>query len=299
MKRIIKWTGLFFAGLIGLLVIVLVVANVLTFSRTNRQYSVNTPAITIPDDETFLARGEHLVEIVSHCSGCHGPDLGGSAFFDVPSIGTIPASNLTSGQGGIGAHYTDEDWIRALVHGVGPDGRMLLVMPSQYFRHYSDEDLGAVIAYLKQMTPVNREFPTKQLALMGRTVFGLGFFGSMPAELIDHASPRPPAPQPGISSEYGEYLINVAVCKDCHGENLAGNQPAPDSPWGSNLTPGGNLAHWSEEEFFTAIRTGKTPEGRTLISFMPWEEYRHMTDEEIRAIWLYLQSLPALEDNRR
>jgi mono/diheme cytochrome c family protein len=299
MKKIMRWTSLIFGGLIGLLVIVLVAANVLSYSRTNRLYSITSPAIIIPNDEAALARGEHLVEVVSHCAGCHGPDLGGYAFFDDPSLGTIPGSNLTSGKGGVGTYYTDEDWIRALLHGIAPDGRMLMIMPSQYFRHYSDEDLGAVIAYLKQIPPVDREFPTKRLALMGSTFFGLGFFGSMPAEIIDHISPRPPAPLPGVTSAYGEYLVNIAVCKDCHGENLAGSRPGPDAPWGSNLTPGGALANWSEDDFFNVMRTGMTPAGRALIPFMPWQEYGKMTDEELQAIWMYLESLPAAADNPR
>jgi mono/diheme cytochrome c family protein len=299
MKKLLKWTGILIGGLIGLVVLVIGTANVIAMSRLNRQYTVNTPAIVIPTDETAAARGQHLVEVISQCSGCHGPDLGGTDFFDGPAVGYISAPNLTSGDGGIGAYYSDEDWTRALVHGVAPDGRMLLIMPSQFFRHYSDDDLGAVIAYLKSLPPVDRQLPSKKLSLLGNTFFGLNFFGHMPAELIDHTAPRSTAPMPGVSVEYGEYLVNIAVCKDCHGDNLAGGSPGPDSPWADNLTPGGNLAAWSEDDFITAIRTGITPAGRSLIPYMPWQEYSHMTDEELQSIWLYLQSLPALEENKR
>jgi mono/diheme cytochrome c family protein len=298
-RGVLKWVGIVFGGLIGLLALALVAANVLAITRLNRQYNV-TPAIAqLPTDEAALARGEYLVEAVSHCSGCHEPDLGGKVFLDDPMIGQFFASNLTSGAGGIGAHFSDEDWARALLHGVAPDGRMLLVMPSQYFNHYSDYDLHAVIAYLKSVPPVDRQFPEKKLSFMGNTVFGMGLFGQMPAEIIDHRSARPSAPQPGVSAEYGEYLVNIAVCKDCHDSNLAGGRPEPDAPWASNLTPGGPLAGWSEAEFVEAIRTGITPAGHRMNPFMPWEGYRNMTDEDLRAIWVFLQSLPELAENPR
>jgi len=61
-----------------------------------------------------------------------------------------------------------------------------------------------------------------------------------------------------------------------------------------NLTPGGELASWSEVDFFTAIRTGVTPSGHKLSEEMPWQNFGQMTDDELKAVWLYLQSLPAL-----
>jgi mono/diheme cytochrome c family protein len=201
MKKIFKWFAIVVGSLVGLFVLVIVTTNVMANTRMNRLYDVNTPVVPIPDDEAALERGKHLVEVVSQCSGCHGPDLGGELFMDDPMVGVIPAPNLTSGQGGVGAYYTDVDWTRALVHGVAPDGRMLLVMPSQHFRHYSDEDLGAVIAYLKHASPVARSIESRRLALVGNTMFGLGLFGTMPAEIIDHLSARPQAPQPGESAE--------------------------------------------------------------------------------------------------
>ena len=62
-----------------------------------------------------------------------------------------------------------------------------------------------------------------------------------------------------------------------------------------NLTPGGELAAWSEQGFFTTMRTGMTPEGRILNDDMPWKYFGQMSDDELRAVWMYLQSLPALE----
>ena len=297
MKRILKWIGIILGALLVILVVAVTATQVMAQSRLNKTYDAPVQVIPIPTDEASLARGEHLVTAVSHCDGCHGADLGGIPFIDDPSIGLIYSPNLTSGQGGVGATYTDEDWVRALTQGVAPDGRMLLVMPAQHFRHYSDADLGAIIAYIKSAPPVDREKPESSLSFLGRTIFAVGGFGQMPAEIIDHSAPRPAAPAEGVTAEYGEFLVTVGVCRDCHMPNLAGGQPSPSDPWAPNLTPGGELAGWSQADFINTLRTGVSPSGHELNPMMPWEAYRNMTDAELQAIWLYLQSLPAQPSN--
>ena len=119
-------------------------------------------------------------------------------------------------------------------------------------------------------------------------------FPPLAVDQIAHTSPRPVAPEPGVTAAYGQYLARL--CTECHGADLNG---APFGPPGEeiptpNLTPGGELATWSEEDFFTTLRTGMTPEGDQLDMEMPWMYFGQMSDEELKALWLYLQSLPAL-----
>jgi mono/diheme cytochrome c family protein len=123
-----------------------------------------------------------------------------------------------------------------------------------------------------------------------------GMLGKLPAEAVSHNT-TVSAPERGVNAEYGEYLVNTNDCRVCHGENLNGG-PFPDptikkiSP---NLTPGGELGFWSEEEFMNTIRTGKTPGGHELNpELMPWKDYGKLYDDELKAIWQYLQSLPKL-----
>jgi hypothetical protein len=115
------------------------------------------------------------------------------------------------------------------------------------------------------------------------------------AQVIDHDAPRPTAPAPGVTSEYGRYLAEV--CTLCHGENFAGGtEPGA----GLNLTPGGDLGDWSEADFIQTIRSGVNPNGKQLNpELMPWKRIREMSDEELRAIWLFLQSLPPVETPAR
>ncbi|RME84457.1 MAG: cytochrome C, partial [Caldilineae bacterium] len=61
------------------------------------------------------------------------------------------------------------------------------------------------------------------------------------------------------------------------------------------LTPAGHLSEWSEADFIRAMRTGVEPGGERLSQVMPFQSISAMTDEELKAVWLFLQSLPPVE----
>jgi mono/diheme cytochrome c family protein len=293
LKKILKWAGLIVGGLIVLVVIVGVILNIRAGRILNGPYELEVAAVEIPTDEAALARGQHLAQAVSGCTDCHGPNLGGDTFMDEAPFGLIVAPNLTSGQGGIGGSNSDSDWVRAIRHGIGHDGRGLAFMPSQYYYHYDDEDLGAIIAYVKSVPPVDHQLPARSLTFPG--TFILSMLIGVPAANLDHTA-RPPAPEPGATAAYGEFLTIVAGCQECHGTNLAGRVEETGPPPGPNLTPGGELANWAQTDFITAIRNGVTPKGKVLDpELMPWPTFGNMTDEELEALWLYLESLPARE----
>jgi mono/diheme cytochrome c family protein len=297
--RILKWIGIVLGVLIGIIVIAVLVLNVVANRNLNGPHEVAVETVEIPTDEAAIARGQYLATTVSLCSGCHGENLGGEVLIDEAPIGYIAAPNLTAGQGGIGATYTDVDWVRALRHGVGSDGRAMGVMPSQWFHSYGDEDLGALIAYLKSVPPVDNELGPRRIDFPGTILFGVLGFSTLPYSLIDHTD-QPTAQPAGATAEYGDYMTRIGVCRECHGAQLAGNTDPNGPPLGPNLTPGGDLATWSQDDFMLAIRNGLTPDGQTLDpEAMPWPAFANMSDEELEAIWLYLQTLPArkLGDN--
>ena len=140
----------------------------------NESYSAAQVAVDLPPpDSTSLARGRHLA-ITQGCTDCHGPDLAGTPMMDAMPVAFIPSSNLTAA--GVGASYSDADWIRAIRHGVGPDGKSLWLMPSAAYTHLSPEDLSALIAFLKTAEPVDRVFPPKQFGPIGRMLVANGSF---------------------------------------------------------------------------------------------------------------------------
>jgi len=293
--KILKWIGIILGGLILLIALAAGGMIASSTSRFNKTYAIQAEPLTIPTDEASLAIGKHWAEI--HCRACHGEDLGGNTeFFDDPSLGYVDAPNLTSGKGGIGGTYTDADWVRAIRHGVKSDGTSVFIMPSNDFYYLSDADLAGIIAYMKAVPPVDREIREPNLKPFAKILYALGAFGNLLyAETIQHEV-RPPAPAVGVTIEYGEYLANAHGCKSCHGEALSGDQPTePGAPLAPNLTPGGELAVWTEVDFMNTLRTGVTPSGHELSASMPWQGLGKMTDDELKAVWMYLQSLPALE----
>lgn len=286
-KRILKWAGLVLGDL---LVLLLLLGGALYWKGGQdlaKTYTVETATLTIPTDSAALARGEHLTR-THGCRNCHGVNLEGKVFFDAPPA-LLAAPNLTAGKGGIGATYTDADWERSIRHGVRPNGSGMFIMPSEFFSNFSDADTGALIAYLKQAPPVDNELPARELRFLGHILLATGQFTMIP-DLVDRFKSEAAPPPPGPTAVYGRYLASTG-CIGCHGTDLHGMQPPdPASPLAPDLAPAGQ---WSLPEFMSTLRTGTTPAGKQLNNlFMPWEDTRNMTDMELEALHLYLQSLP-------
>jgi hypothetical protein len=267
-----------------------------------RVYTTPEVSLTIPKDAESLEEGKRVFQYRG-CEACHGEQLEGLVYLDNPAIGQVITPNLTTGKGGIGAQRTNEDLLRSIRHGIRPDGTPLLFMPSTEFYYLSDKDLGRVIAYIRSIPAVDNEMSPSRLSVTGRIVMNVAQeITFLPAELISHDALRPIPPEPGITPEYGEYLSHS--CKVCHGLTLSGGEiPGfpPEWPSAPNLTAGkgGRLPTWGEEGFIEIIRTGQK-HGRSINSnYMPWESYRHMTDNELRAVYMYLQSLPPKDFGNR
>ncbi|MFQ5436246.1 MAG: c-type cytochrome, partial [Anaerolineae bacterium] len=241
MRKFLKWLGIILGSLVGLAVLMAVILFAIGTSRLNKNYDITPETITIPTDAEAVARGQYIFSTT--CSGCHGDNLAGTPFFDDPALGSIPAPNLTAGSGGVGISYSSADYVRAIRHGVRPDGAPLMIMPSGAFYYFGDADLGALIAYIQSTVPQDQTWPAKDLRPMGRILVTVGALGNvLQAESIDHTGPRPAAPEPGVTAAYGEYLVNTGDCRSCHGDALSGQQPGePGAPFAPNLTPGGHL----------------------------------------------------------
>jgi cytochrome c553 len=304
MKKVLKRIGFALGGLMGLILLAVAAVYVISTFRFNRTYEVQGEAVAIPTDPESIEYGEHVASIRG-CKACHGNDLSGQIEFQDPMVGVIANANLTGGAGSEVVDYTVEDWDRAIRHGVGPDGKPLIIMPSQQHYAMSNEDLGALLAFIQSLPPVDNEVPELRLSLIPRLMYVTGPMDFLvPAERIDHDAPRPPAPERAVTAEYGAYL--AGLCSLCHGPTFSGGYlpgipPAPGEPPPLNLTPAGALQHWTFEDFLTAMRTGVTPGGRQLDDeWMPYQTlFGDMTDEEWEAIWLYLQTLPPREYGNR
>ncbi len=298
MKKVLKWIGIVLGSLIGLVLLLAVALYAKARTESAAKYTVQAEPISVPSDARSIDRGHHLATIL--CMECHTSDMGGDPhFFEGGPLGSTASPNLTPGKGGLSADYSNADLVLAIRHGVKRDGTSVFLMSSQNFAYLSDQDLGALIAYIRALPPVDRETPEPhvRLTFLGGVLYGAGAFGHLlRASEIQKMGDLPAAPPVGMTANYGNYLVNINGCRDCHGAQLAGGKPsAPGSPLAPNLTPGGELRAWSEADFAKTLRTGVTPTGDQLENtFMPWKSKGQMTDDEMQAIWMYLQSLPAL-----
>lgn len=294
-KRIFKWVGIVLVSLVTVLLVTLAVVYGISMVRLHKSYPISATALTIPTDAGAIAEGKRQY-FTRGCIDCHGDNGAGKMVVDDLLIGTIMASNLTSGQGGVGHLYEDADWERAIRHGVGLDSKPLVIMPAHEYNPINDADLGVIIAYLKSLSPVDQEQASIKIGPLGRVLHITGMVTVVPAEVIDHTAPRPQTVAKGASKEYGAYLAKT--CTGCHGATLSGG-PIPgvpaNGPAPRNLTPdvATGLGQWQEADFAKAIRTGIRPDGTQLATSMPWPAFQQMSDEEVSALWLYLQSVPA------
>lgn len=291
MKKVMKWLGI----VLGLLVAIALAFSLYVYfsseSEINRLYQIEPTALTIPEpDSAVLARGEHLSWTLG-CRECHAENLAGQVFIDAPPMGRFVASNLTPA--GVGQHYDDRAWVLAIRHGVGYDGRGLMIMPSQEYSKVAAEDLGPLIAYLKTLEPISNDLPETTVGPVARALVATGQEKLSYAGVIDHDAPFARRPTPAPTAEYGAYL--AALCQGCHGENYAGGLASgpPGSPLSANLTPHADgLADYSAADIEKALRTGVKKDGTQMDpAIMPWPMTSKLDDTEMTAVILFLQSL--------
>jgi mono/diheme cytochrome c family protein len=292
-----RWLVRILGVLIALVVVAAATIYLVSSHALNRTYAIPTQALalTAPSDAASIARGRHFAFAIAKCADCHGADLGGTVFLDVPPFRLV-APNLTKGRGGVGASLADADFVRAIRYGVAPDGTGLLVMPASGYQYLSDADLADIIAYVKSVPPVDSNLPATDIRPLGRLLLAIGAMPQPDAASIDHNAPHQAAMPPSATAPYGLYIAKVGGCVGCHRANLAGGPiPGlpPDAPPAQNLTPAG-IGSWTQADFTQALRTGKRPDGTTINKLMPWPFTAQMTDEEINAVWLYVKSVPAV-----
>ncbi len=310
-KKILKWTGITVLTLLVILTIVII-------TRQNLTFDAPYPNIHASSDSAVIAKGKYLFYGPAHCMDCHAnkPDYPqitevekipptGNFLFALP-IGDIRTPNLTSDKETGIARLSDVEIARTLRYGVGSDGRAMLdFMP---FHNTSDEDLTAIISYLRTIPAVKKEVPKPEYNLLGKII---------KAFLLKPVGPEGEVAvkvKEGPTVEYGKYLANsVANCSGCHtnrnmmtgeaiGESFAGGLKLEvEGKPGEfivtrNLTPDpetGHIYNWSEEQFINRFRAGKVIPG----TIMPWDAFSHMSDDDLKAIFRYLNTIKPVKND--
>src|SRR5690349_5751229 len=257
-----------------------------------------------------LERGRYLFTSVSGCNGCHSvhqwdthgapvraEDVGIGEVMWFPDLpGRIVASNLTPDPETGSGNWTDDQLARAIREGIGHDGRALFPrMPYQHLRHMSDEDLASLVTYIRTLAPVRHKLPPTEI------IFPVKYLiRSVPDPVTEPVS----APDRNDQLKWGEYLVTIASCTECHTPQTRGNVPPGMQysggftlvgPWGSvasaNITPDATgIGYYDEALFIQTMRTGYV-KARKLNSIMPFGEFQGMTDDDLKAMFAYLRTL--------
>jgi hypothetical protein len=297
-NKIVKRVLLGVGGVLGLILVgggAFVGCQVHRYNASMDQvYDVPVPTIARVTEPVALARGEHVAEAVGGCSGgdCHGTDYAGGKTIDAGPVGKITGPNITSA--GLGAAYSDGELFRLLRHGLKKDGRSVRFMPTHHINWLSDADLTAAISYVKTRPPVDKPNGPFEIGLLGKVLDRQDLFELDVARRIDHDKIElagPPAPD----ATYGRFLARG--CVGCHGAGFAGGPipgAPPTLPTPLNITPDATgLKGWSYADFDKLLVEGIRKNGKKLDPFMPITAYKKLDEIEKKALWAYLESLPA------
>jgi len=254
-----------------------------------------------------IARGKYLVQGLLGCETCHSPkewskhgapnlpgmELAGQVIPIAGLPGTVVAPNLTPDRETGSGAWTDDQIARAIREGIGHDGRTIFpMMPYQQYRQLSDEDVASVVVFIRSLSPVRNPLPPTKI--------------KFPVNYLVRGVPQPVTepvhgPNPNDMLARGKYMVQLGC--GCHnavekipyggGETLAG-------PWGATVTspnitqdPSG-ISYYDEALFTKALRTGYVG-ARELSSIMPFGEFQNLNDDDLKAIFAFLKSVPPVQ----
>lgn len=281
MKKFLKWTGFVVAGILGVALLGIAYIYFASERELDRQYSVaDNAALVIPTDALEIAEGRRIAQLAG-CMHCHGDNFAGTVVDDIPKLVRLVAPNISTKL----PDYTDAQLATVLRKGVKPDGKTVLFMPSEMFRHLRDEDLARVIAYVRTKPVVTQGITeTTQLRPIGRLIIANGDY-KLAARVIESLPAAAMSFDSNDPVSRGRYLT-MNFCSECHGQNLEGvppiNAPALTVAKGYSL-----------EQFTRLMQEGVGLGDRRFKIMTPTAKARftQFTPDEVAAVHAYLQTL--------
>lgn len=309
------------AGIVVLVIAVIVVGGVIYFNSTYPKVSP-APDIKVELTKERIEHGKYLADNVAVCIDCHstrdwtlysGPvkkgteGMGGARFGEELGLpGTLYSKNITPAKL---KDWTDGEIMRAIISGVNRDGKVLFpLMPYMNYSQMSKEDLYSIIAYIRSLPAIKNDPPESSI--------------NFPVSMIIKTVPKDASPkgEPDRNNplKYGEYLVTIASCSDCH---TPASEGKPDMtrflaggeevklPFGTirpaNITPHKEtgIGLWTKEIFIARFKQFASDSSQNIKvgknefnTIMPWTQYGKMTEEDLGAIYEYLMSVKPVKN---
>lgn len=262
--------------------------------KLQRHVEVAVATVAYRSDAAAVERGRYLF-LSRGCADCHGASGGGKVVVEDGAM-LVRSPDITSAANGVVARYTPVDWVRTIRHGVKPDGRPVMIMPSEEYNRLVDADLAAVVAYVRQLAPASGARAQVRLPMPVKALYAAGIVRDA-SEKIDHSLPPAEPVAEGVTAAHGAYVANG--CIGCHGKHLTGGRIAgapPDWPPAARLAPGPGSAlerYPTAEQFIALLKTGRRPDGTSVSKVMPFVSLKEMSEVDARALYLHLRALPS------
>ncbi|WP_394778218.1 c-type cytochrome [Undibacterium sp.] len=300
MQKWLKWSSIAVGSIIVVGVAAVLVGLQLSERKLARKVEVPTVPIVLSADPARLELGRYLFNSRG-CAECHGANGGGHELVNSGSM-LVVAPNITPGAGSVTSSYQPADWARTIRHGVRPDGRPLMIMPSEDYNRMSDDDIAALVVYAKQLTPLQGNPAVIQLPLPMKLLYAAGIVRDS-SEPINHALPPAQAVPVAVTAEYGAYVAKN--CAGCHGAQFSGGKipgGSPKWPAAANLTPGKGsamTAYTTPQALAAMFRSGQRPDGTAVNRVMPFPSLKEFNDTDVQALYAYLKTLPPRDAGQR
>jgi mono/diheme cytochrome c family protein len=285
-NRFIQWGGTGLAALLSTAVTLLSLIMIVGLFKLHAR-SAPAPVTRVAGTPEQIQRGKAISD--GFCSACHSKTGTLTGGLDIGEhfpmrIGSFVSANLTAGPL---RRWSDADIFRAIRNSVDPDGRWLIIMSYTNAGKLSNEDIRAVIAYIRSLPAIGKPTDNQpdHLNLLGIAMLGAGMLPTGNPVSIAPIT----APPAGPTFRYGEYILSYQDCRACHGPKLSGGVPGQLGPLGPDLSL---VKGWKLEQFVATMRTGVDPSGHELGKEMPWQPIGRMSDEELNAVYEYLMHLP-------
>lgn len=291
-RRWLKRIAIAVAALVVLAAAALFAGDQLARHKMERKVDIAVKGVPLREDAAALERGRYLFASRG-CVDCHGAKGNGATIIDDGKGMRIAGPNISPGPGNVVAGYTPQDWERSIRHGVNPKGHALMIMPSEDYNRLTNDDLAALVGYVRHLAPAEGGGPILELPLPVRVLYGFGMIKDA-ADKIDHSLPPEQPVAEGVSVKHGAYVANM--CQGCHGVKLNGGKipgGPPDWPPAANLTPGEGtvMTRYADADALARLfKTGMRADG-TPVKVMPFGSLRELNDTDVRALHLYLKSL--------